>query len=214
MKAIIFDLDGTLVHSAPDIHAAANVMLAHAGRDPVTLHQLTGFIGNGLEKTVERCLRATGDLPQDLTPHYAVMNRAYAKDLTTLTELFDGVREALDAIDMPMALCTNKPEIPARDLCDQLDLTRYFTIITGGDSTQAKKPDPLPLLHTTLALGLSVEECLYVGDSITDFRTARASEMSFAYYTGGYQLVPVEGLRPSECFDSWRGLDLAQFHGA
>lgn len=211
MKAVIFDLDGTLVHSAPDIHAAANVMLAHAGRDPVTLDQVIGFIGNGIEKLVERCLRATGAVPDDLSPHYAEMNRAYAKDLTTLTRLFDGVRDTLDATRVPMALCTNKPEIPARDLCDQLDLTRYFTVITGGDSTQAKKPDPLPLVHTAVALGLSVEDCLYVGDSVTDFRTARAAKMAFAYYTGGYQPTPVEGLKSEECFDSWHGLDLSRF---
>ena len=211
MKAIIFDLDGTLVHSAPDIHAAANVMLSHAGRDPVTLEQVIGFVGNGIEKLVERCLRATGGVPEDLTPHYAEMNRAYAKDLTTLTRLFDGVRETLDAIDVPMALCTNKPEVPARDLCDQLELTRYFSVITGGDTTQAKKPDPLPLVHTAIALGLSVEECLYVGDSIIDFRTARAAEMAFAFFTGGYQKVPVEGLRIEERFDSWLGLDLYRF---
>ena len=211
MKAVIFDLDGTLVHSAPDIHAAANVMLAHAGRDPVTLEQVIGFIGNGIEKLVERCMRATGGVPDDLTPHYAEMNRAYAKDLTTLTRLFEGVRETLDAIDVPMALCTNKPEIPTRDLCEQLGLIRYFNVITGGDSTPMKKPDPMPLVHTAVALGLSVEECLYVGDSVTDFRTARAAGMAFAYFTGGYQPTPVEGLKMEECFDSWRDIDLSRF---
>ncbi|WP_298260498.1 phosphoglycolate phosphatase [uncultured Litoreibacter sp.] len=212
MKAIIFDLDGTLVHSAPDIHAAANVMLAHAGRDPVTLDQVIGFIGNGIEKTVERCLRATGGVPENLAPHCAEMNRAYGQDLTTLTRLFDGVRDTLDAASVPMAICTNKPEAPARDLCQKMDLTRYFKAITGGDSTPAIKPDPLPLLHTVAALGLGVEDCLYVGDSVTDFRTARATGMAFAFYTGGYQPTKVEGLSPSECFDSWQGLDLARFY--
>ena len=212
MKAVIFDLDGTLVHSAPDIHAAANVMLAKAGREPVTLDQVISFIGNGIEKLVERCLRATGGAPADMAPHYAEMNRAYAKDLTTLTRLFDGVRKALDAVDVPMALCTNKPEVPARALCDQLDLTRDFTVVTGGDSTQAKKPDPLPLVHTALALCLSVEECLYVGDSVTDFRTARAAGMQFAFFTGGYQPTAVNGLAPEECFDSWNSVNLGQFY--
>lgn len=211
MRAVIFDLDGTLVHSAPDLHAAANVMLANANRAPVSLEQVIGFIGNGIEKLVERALRATGDVPDNLAPHYAEMNRAYAADLTTLTRLFGGVREVLDTLDLPLAICTNKPERPARDLCDALDLTRYFDVITGGDTTPVKKPDAVPLLHTVAALGVGVDECLYVGDSITDFRTARAGNMAFAYYTGGYQPTPIEGLRAEECFDEWHGIDLARF---
>ncbi|MEP3346627.1 MAG: phosphoglycolate phosphatase [Litoreibacter sp.] len=212
MRAIIFDLDGTLVHSAPDIHAAANVMLAHAGRDAVTLEQVIGFIGNGIEKLVERCLHATGGVPDDMAQHLTQMHRAYAEDLTTLTRLFDGVRDVLETSDVPMAICTNKPESPAREMCDQLDISRYFSVITGGDTTSANKPNPLPLLHTVETLGLRVEDCLYVGDSVTDFRTARAAGMRFAFFTGGYQPSPVEGLRPEECFDNWVGLNLARFH--
>ena len=212
MKAIIFDLDGTLVHSAPDLHAAANVMLAQAGRDAVTLEQVIGFVGNGIAKLVERCLRATGGVPDDMSAHLAQMHSAYAKDLTTLAHLFDGVRDALEAAEVPMGICTNKPEAPARQMCDQLDLTRYFFAITGGDTASTNKPSPEPLLHTVRALGMQVEDCLYVGDSVTDFRTARAAGMSFAFFTGGYQPTPVEGLRPEECFDDWSGIDLSRFH--
>lgn len=211
MKAVIFDLDGTLVHSAPDIHAAVNVMLRGAGRGPVTLEQVIGFIGNGIEKLVERALRATGGVPDDMTPHLAEMHRAYAADLTTLTRTFDGVREVLEALDVPLAICTNKPEAPARDLCDQLELTRYFDVITGGDSTPVKKPDAMPLLHTVTMLGLTARECLYVGDSVTDFRTARNADIEFAFFTGGYQPTPVEGLLEGETFDDWRAVDFARF---
>jgi len=214
MQAIIFDLDGTLVHSAPDLHAATNVMLRDAGRDPVTLEQVISFIGNGIEKLVERALRATGDIPADMTPHVAEMHRAYASDLTTLTKLFDGVRDTLDALDLPMAICTNKPEQPARDLCDALDLTRYFDVITGGDTTPVKKPDALPLLHTATALGVTADQCLYVGDSVTDFRTARNADMNFAFFTGGYQPEPIEGLRDDERFDTWHALNLSRFFRA
>ncbi|PTX54585.1 phosphoglycolate phosphatase [Litoreibacter ponti] len=211
LKAIIFDLDGTLVHSAPDLHAACNVMLAAANRPPITLEQTISFIGNGIEKLVERALRVTGGAPSDIGPHVAEMHRAYAADLTTLTTLFPGVRGVLDGLDLPMAICTNKPETPARDLCDALDLSRYFDVITGGDTTQAKKPDALPLLHTATMLGITAQECLYVGDSVTDFKTARNADVAFAFYTGGYQPSPVQGLRPDETFDAWEGLDLTRF---
>lgn len=211
MKAVIFDLDGTLVHSAPDLHAAVNVMLRSAGRADVTLEQVVGFIGNGIEKLVERALRATGGVPVDMTPHLAEMHRAYAADLTTLTRLFEGVSEVLDGIDLPMAICTNKPEQPARDLCDALDLSRHFKVITGGDTTPVKKPDARPLLHTATQLGVASSECLYVGDSVTDFRTARNANMAFAFFTGGYQPTPVDGLRDDETFDAWAGEELSRF---
>jgi len=172
MRTVIFDLDGTLVHSAPDIHAAGNVMLAAAGRPAITLDQTIAFIGNGIDVFTERALRATGGVPEDLAPHLAEMRRAYAADLTTLTRPFDGVRDLLDSTDLPMAICTNKPEQPARDLCNALDLTRYFDVITGGDTCAEKKPDALPLLHTATMLGLTAADCLYVGDSVTDFRRA------------------------------------------
>ena len=198
MKAVIFDLDGTLVHSAPDLHAAANVMLRKLGRQDVSLDQVVSFIGNGVPKLVERCLAATGG-PDDQA--LAIFSKAYAEDLTTLTKPYPGVREALEQINLPMAICTNKPEAAARELCR--DLTLDFEVLIGGDSLDVRKPNKKPLLAARTALGVEPSDCLYVGDSVVDFQTAQAAEVQFAFFSGGYQLSPIDGLDPARCFENW-----------
>ena len=198
MKAVIFDLDGTLVHSAPDLHAAANVMLRALGRNDVSLDQVMSFIGNGVPKLVERCLDATGGPAGKALD---LFTKAYAADLTTLTKPYPGVRAALAQIDLPMAICTNKPEAAARELCQDMDLG--FEVVIGGDSLDVRKPAKEPLLAACAAFGVEPDACLYVGDSSVDFQTAQAAELPFAFFSGGYQFSPIEGLDPARCFANW-----------
>ena len=212
---IVFDLDGTLIHSAPDLHASANIMLAGMGRGPVSLAQVISFIGNGVPVLVERCLNATGGLPDDggaaaLESYLA----AYSKNLAVLTAPYPGVIAELDRIaarGIPMAVCTNKPQTPARDLCAELGIAPYFAAITGGDSFEVKKPDALPLLKTIESIGGTPETCLYVGDSETDYLTAKAGGVAFALFSGGYLHAPIQELEKKAVFDNWVSSNLSNW---
>jgi len=204
-QALIFDLDGTLVHSAPDLHAAANLMLKAHGREPVSLKTIISFIGNGVPKLVERCLLATGDA-RDLSGAVDLFHDLYLANLTTLTRPYPGVMEALDQARTAghrMAICTNKPHQAARQLCDNLDLSQFFDVVIGGDSLAQRKPRPEPLFEAVRQLGPDRADSLYVGDSITDFRTAEAASLRFAFFQGGYQPLPIKGIEQHLSFADW-----------
>ncbi|WP_186766598.1 phosphoglycolate phosphatase [Puniceibacterium confluentis] len=199
IRTVVFDLDGTLVHSAPDLHAAANRMLADLGRGPLELETVIGFIGHGVEALVRRCLRHVGEDPESLARALALFHAHYARDLTTLTRPYAGVIELLTQLEaggMALGICTNKPEKPARDLCQALDLERFFPVIFGGDTLEVRKPDPAPLRHVIASLQGTAPETLYVGDSETDYLTARRGGVRFAYFEGGYQRTEIAGFRP------------------
>ncbi len=207
MKNVIFDLDGTLIDSAPDLHASANKMLASKGLAPLSLPQITSFIGNGVPKLVERCL-AVYDLPFD-PEMVRVFQAFYAADPFTLTRPYPGVVACLQALQTggcKLAVCTNKPEAPARVILDGLDLTRYFDFIAGGDTYPSMKPDPAPLHGCAKALG---GEALYVGDSETDEKTAINANMRFALFEGGYRKTPTSEMRHDLLFGDFA--DLVRF---
>ena len=201
--AVVFDLDGTLVHSAPDLCAAANRMLRDLGHPPLDLDTVVGFIGQGVEALVRRCLRHVGHNPRDLPRAMSLFHAHYAQDLTTLTRPYAGVRpmlERLSAAGLALGLCTNKPEKPARALCRELDLERFFSIILGGDTLPVRKPDPAPLRHVIAELRSTLPRTLYVGDSETDYLTARRAGVAFAFFEGGYQIADIAGFRPDFTF--------------
>ncbi|MFY0690790.1 MAG: phosphoglycolate phosphatase [Paracoccaceae bacterium] len=206
-RTIIFDLDGTLVHSAPDICAAANAMLADLERPALSLETVISFIGNGIEKLVERSLTATGGLPEDGgAAAVEVFRTLYARDLTTLTAPYPGVREVLTALredGFQLGVCTNKPQAPARQICEVLELSGFFSVITGVVPGISHKPEPDMLLNTLSALGGAPSSCLYVGDSETDFLTARNAGIPFALFSGGYLKAPIADLSRAEIFDLW-----------
>ncbi|SNR75993.1 phosphoglycolate phosphatase [Puniceibacterium sediminis] len=199
IRTVVFDLDGTLVNSAPDLQAAANRMLGDLGHGPIELETVIGFIGNGVEMLVRRCLRHVGQDPQDLGRALALFQGYYARDLTTLTRPYPGVLTLLETLreaGLVLGLCTNKPEKPARDLCQSLDIDKFFQVILGGDTLAVRKPDPAPLRHVVAALGGTAPETLYVGDSETDYLTTRRAGIRFAYFEGGYQRTPIAGFKP------------------
>jgi phosphoglycolate phosphatase len=207
--AIAFDLDGTLVDSAPDLHAAANRMLAELGRPALTLPQVTSFIGNGVPKLVERCLEATGgggDLHAD---GLARFRAHYDAAPANLTRPWPGVPEAarrLRAAGLPLGICTNKPEGPARKLLALLGLDDLFASVIGGDTLPEHKPQPEPLIRCLAELGADPARTLYVGDSETDAETAANAGIPFALYTRGYRKRPVEGFVAVLAFDDWAEL--------
>ena len=207
-RAVVFDLDGTLVHSAPDLHAAVNAALRDHGRVAVTLDQVISFIGNGVSKLVERALIATGGVTPEL--HTAALDRfmeSYNADMTRLTEPYPGVMACLQALKdrgVPMGLCTNKPEDPARHICDALGLSPYLSVIVGARQGVAHKPDPEPLLSCIAELGATPADTVYVGDSAVDCETALRAGVPFRFFTGGYLNSELPPLSDDQRFDSWR----------
>lgn len=166
----MWDLDGTLVDSAGDIAAAVDRTLVRTGRVPLGEPVVRTFIGEGARKLVDRCVQAAGGTPQDTD--LAVFFEEYGQALVVRTRVYDGLRAVLDAVRAPMAIVTNKPEGFSRVIANQLDLTRYFPVIVGGDTLAVRKPDPAPLVEAMRQLG--VDKAVLVGDGPADVGAARA----------------------------------------
>ncbi len=206
--AIVFDLDGTLIHSAPDIQAAANAMLADEGLEPLDLAAITRFIGNGVPKLVERVMQARA-LPSDQHARLlTAMLKHYRNQQSALTRLFPGVRQALDSLKQqgyPLGICTNKPEAATHEVLRDFALGDLFDVVVGGDSLAQRKPDPAPLEAAFAALPPGLAR-LYVGDSEIDAETAQRAGAPFALFTQGYRKQPVDALDHRLAFDDWRQL--------
>lgn len=210
-QAIVFDLDGTLIHSAPDLHAAMNSALRSIGREVLDLATVISFIGNGVEKLVQRSLKATGGSdPAVFEDTLVRFLAAYERDMLTLTRPYPGVMTCLCQLSdagVPMGVCTNKPQSPARDICDGMGLSPFLKAVQGATPTLPKKPDPAPLMSVIDALGVVSERTLYVGDSRIDHETARAAGVPFRLFSGGYLKAPIPELAPAQCFDTWSDVD-------
>ena len=204
---LVFDLDGTLVDSAPDIHAAVARMLADEGQPALALPLITSFVGNGLPKLVERVIGHVGlDMAQHARLTKATLDH-YNAASSDLTRPYPGVMAVLTTLQLaghPMAVCTNKPEAPARDILRALGMERFFRAVVGGDSLPVTKPDPAPLHACIAALGGGAT--LYVGDSEVDAATAVAARVPFALFTEGYRKTPVADLPHDVAFSTFDAL--------
>ncbi len=191
-RGILFDLDGTLVDSAPDLVGACNDMLNALGRPPVALETARGWIGNGARRLLERALTQDfdGEAPAELMEAaYPLFEKCYQANLHRDSVLYAGADETLaqcQAAGRRVGCVTNKPGVFTRPLLEAMGLSRYLDPIVGGDDLPKKKPDPLPLQHVAEQWGLAPEECLLVGDSVSDFRAARACGMPVVLVSYGY----------------------------
>ncbi|MFN3294858.1 MAG: phosphoglycolate phosphatase [Gemmobacter sp.] len=209
-QALIFDLDGTLVDSAPDIHAAGNAVLAAEGLPPVPFDRARGFIGNGAPIFVARMEAfSAGENRPDRTARMvqAFVNRyEHGASRTRPFPGADAALAALHAAGLPLGLCTNKPAGPARALPQHFGWSDFFPVLIGGDTLPTAKPDPAPLIASAERLGLPPDRVLFVGDSETDAETAARAGVDFALFTQGYRRTPAAALPHRLAFDDWSAL--------
>jgi len=207
MIPIVFDLDGTLIHSAPDLHAACVKMLADEGAPTPGLETVIGYIGNGVPRLVELAMIDAGiaaDQHTRLVKSYMVH---YDADPVTLTTVYPNLLVLLENLHVKghkLAVCTNKPEAPARVILNMLGIEHFFDVVVGGDTLAVKKPNPEPLFECLKLM--DVPSCLYVGDSEVDAETADRAKMPMALFTKGYRKVPVSELPHDFAFGDFAAL--------
>jgi phosphoglycolate phosphatase len=188
VRALLCDLDGTLVDSRFDLASALNLLFAELGLTPLPLDVVVRHVGRGARSLIQRCLLEVGS---DMDPQDARLRRFlhhYESVLLDRTRPFPGVVEGLEelcAAGVALAVVTNKPLGPARRVLDGLDLTQYFGSVYGGDSLRTKKPEPEMLLAAASELGVEPGRCLMLGDSDVDIAAAAAAGMAGIWCSWG-----------------------------
>ena len=186
-RCAVFDLDGTLVDSAPDIHAALDRLMARRRLPGFARAEVVGMIGDGVRVLLERAHAARGiTLDQASFDHFMA---DYEANAAVLTKPFAGIPELLGALGdagWRLAVCTNKPEAAARVLLSGLGLDRHFSALGGGDSFPMRKPDPGHLRATLAAAGAAPEEAVMIGDHAKDMRAARGAGVRAIFAGWGY----------------------------
>ncbi|MBM3490269.1 MAG: phosphoglycolate phosphatase [Alphaproteobacteria bacterium] len=199
LSAALFDLDGTLVETAPDLCAAVNHALEGFDRPSLAIEQVRHMVGDGARALIERGLRASGGLPApDIVDRLVERMLAhYWQHIADASRPFEGVEDTLQALadkGFVLAVCTNKPLRFTTRLLRVLQLERYFAAVFAGDSLPVKKPDPGHVLGTLAAIGARPAAAAMVGDSANDVRAGRAAGTRTVAVSFGYSATPVAEL--------------------
>jgi len=193
LKAIIFDLDGTLVDSARDLQDATNALLAEEGLRPISLDETKSMIGDGAAKLVERAVIATGGDVTRLSEFVARFLTIYQANASRHTEAYPGVADTLAGLrrlGLSLAVVTNKPYAATMDILEALGLRGYFAAVIGGDTLPERKPHPAPILMALGELGVTPQAALMIGDNYHDVQAARAAGVRAFAVTYGYSHKP------------------------
>jgi len=208
---IVFDLDGTLVDTAPDLISALNFVLRREGLPPVPLASARNMIGAGARKLIERGLEAEGRAMtvKDIDRMTADFIDYYAEHIAEASRPFEGLESALDDLSARgflLAVCTNKLEWLSKRLLDQLDLSPRFAAICGADTFGVSKPDPAILQQTVARAGGAIASTIMVGDAGTDIGVARRAGVPVIGVSFGYTEVPIAELKPDRLIHHMRDL--------
>jgi phosphoglycolate phosphatase len=203
---VVFDLDGTLVDTAPDLISALNFVLAREGLPPVPLASARNMIGAGARKLIERGLEVEGReaSPAELARLTDDFVAYYAEHIADASRPFDGLEPALDDLaagGYRVAVCTNKLEWLSKRLLDQLNLSSRFAAICGADTFGVAKPDPAILRQTVARAGGDMSSTIMVGDAGPDIGVARRAGVPVIGVSFGYTDVPVSELKPDRVID-------------
>ena len=208
LKALVLDLDGTLLDTAPGLTDALNRTLADIGRKPLTLDDVKPMIGDGVSTLIERAVAATGPaLPPATIAEAVARYRALMSDIP-LPPVFAGARAALGQFNewgIKLAVCTNKPEAAARDVLDRTRLIHFLDVVIGADMAPLK-PDPAMVNQALGALGVAANEAALIGDSEVDVATAQAAKLAVVLMTHGYVRGTLTGAGADAIADGFAGL--------
>jgi phosphoglycolate phosphatase len=208
--ALLFDLDGTLVDSVPDLARALGTLLAEQGAAPLAPEEIVPMVGDGAGPLVARALAARGLVPDASGALLARFLALYEAAPAELTRPYEGVPETLASLrgdGWRLGLVTNKPERATRLVLAALGLAGCFAVIIGGDTTPWKKPDPRPLLAALDALGAAGG--IFVGDNENDAAAAHAAGLPLVLLRHGYARRPVETLGAAALIDRFDALPAA-----
>lgn len=181
VKAVLLDLDGTLLDTVPDLHAAANAMLQDMGRPPLPLEAIRQYVGKGINNLVKRLLTNSIAIEDETPPPaeaLASFKKHYANENGKHTQVYPGViagLQALKAMGLPLALITNKSSDFTTPLLEQTKLSAYFDKVVCADQLPKIKPDPMPLVWACGYLKVSPSDTLFIGDSVNDALAGQAA---------------------------------------
>jgi phosphoglycolate phosphatase len=205
---VVFDLDGTLVDTAPDLVSSLNHTIGTAGLEPVTYADLTYLVGHGGQVMIERAFKLRGrELAHgELAGMLEIFVEHYAEGMPGASLPFPGLLAALERLEaagLRLAVCTNKMEGLARRLTDGLGLTSHFAAITGGDTFAVRKPDAGHLLETVRLAGGDPTRTVMIGDSLNDVLVARNAGIPSIGVPFGYSDVAIAALEPTHVIESF-----------
>ncbi len=205
---IVFDLDGTLVDTAPDLTHALNDGLTRRGHEPVAADTIRACVGHGARVMIEEALRRAG-AQEDVDQMLAEFLVHYEANIANESRPFPGAVAALERLaarGATLAICTNKRESLTRQLLEALNLTHYFAGLAGRDTFSVSKPDPAHLIGTVKLAG-GPETAVMVGDSDIDFMTAKSAGIPIVMASFGYGPPPPGAERPDAVFDHYDQLE-------
>jgi len=213
-SALLFDLDGTIIDSAPDVCASVNRTLETMDRPPITVEDTKMLVGFGARTLCEKTLAMTGKpgSEEDVNLLLTGFLDSYRKNPSEHTVVFPGALEALNLFKdagIQLGICTNKPEATCFPVLDALELRHFFSSVICGDTLEFRKPDPRHVFHTLDDMGAELSKTAFIGDSEADIEAANNAGLPSVLVTFGYCHVPFDELGANAVIDHFHELDEA-----